>query len=101
MAAKQFAKMAGIPIIYFKQSGTESKWVGETAKNMEAVFRRASQFPKCIVLIDEMGKLNIKIFGFTNQTNSKSYFQTHFVWIERKKDFLKLRSKTTSKSSCY
>ena len=61
MAVLAFAKEHGIPVIPFKQSGTEGKYVGETPKNMEAHFMRAAQFPRAIVLIDELGKFFLNV----------------------------------------
>ena len=59
LIVKELAVETGTPLIYFNPSTTEDKYVGESSKNMTAHFLRAAQFPKCILLMDEIGKFQM------------------------------------------
>ena len=57
LAIFHFVMLTGIPIIHFRLAGVEDRYVGDNGNNMIAIFKKASQYPRCIILMDEIGKL--------------------------------------------
>ena len=54
LVAKAMARELGQPLFYVNSTELISKWWGESAKNIRAIFKKAQESQPCIILIDEI-----------------------------------------------
>ena len=60
LLAKAFANECELPFLYVSGSDFESKYIGETAKKVKALFKKAKKHKPCVIFIDEIDSIAVK-----------------------------------------
>lgn len=94
MIAKAIANEVGAKFYVIKGSDIISKWVGESEKNISALFEVASQDERAIIFIDEMDSLIAKRGADTHNDKRVNEFLQHMDGFASKSSGLLLLGAT-------
>ncbi|MEE9610826.1 MAG: AAA family ATPase, partial [Desulfatiglandales bacterium] len=87
LMARAIAGELELPLISIYSSALFSRWVGESEKELEEVFRRAKQVAPCILLLDEVDSI-APIRGATNDSGVSQRIVNQLLReIDKAKDF--------------